>query len=1008
MKTKVSKRIAALLLTLIMVLSLMPMAVAANEAPQFVDVADPNEFYYDYVYWAYQNGITAGTDATHFSPNDACLREEVVTFLWAAAHKPNPGDVNNPFTDVAEGDYWYDPVRWAYHHDPRITAGVGDGLFGSGQYCTREQVIFFLWAAAGKPDSGDAVNPFTDVQEGDYYYDAVRWAYHQEPRITAGIGDDLFGTGQNCTRGQVVTFLYKAAAAAEGQPDEPEKPEGITFPSTDNEDIEKYGNVFTNISAVDFAALGFTWGDLVTVKFLDKELVLPVVPDYSYVDQGTPLLYLGKNGDAVEQEGRVKMAINMGNFATDYGLATKTVNEDKTYYWTACEGVEFPVPVTIEMKEKGGYLTEMEIRDINRTNNREDYPDLTDEEFANFRRITTTGMGDHLYRGSSPIDPELGRSAYADAALRNAGVTVIMNLANSQAEAEAFQGYADTYYAQQKIVFLNLGVDFQADEFKAGLATGLRCFANNKGVYYVHCKEGKDRAGFVSALLECLMGATYDEVVSDYLKTYQNYYNVVDGKQQPLSAETLAAIADSNIVKTLQTAFGVEDLKTADLAAKAEAYISGIGLTAEEIANLKANLAGSVPADEPGEQPIGKSLGNYPTANYATRPTTFMDLIHTVQIWGAYDRSGATASEADDKPAMLSIVSPLQPAEGADYYLYEGDIYLADVDALYPENAASWLYQIEMTGDELKAWIEFSATWIQENEDGFFIPIYNLKNYDTVMGDGFRYQIDMTKPEGERVSMLYNNEPVLANQKFTVVINSLRCNGTAPVVRWMNNHGCSDFDPEDRIIYSTETDMPNGNTEGSVRGLLISYIGEQTAANGGIKPELKSDWVIMKSPRFVKLTEAPEDWTVGTYILVYELDGENGKVFNGVDDKEGGSYQAVTIKEGVIEYDEELFTVTFEQMEGGFAIRTDNGYMGNVTDGNGVVTNNADPLLNTLSFDENGILLTCNSKCFRFNTAAGNDRFRYFKQNASNDQLPIPAIYLLVDMPEVIEKNPVQ
>ena len=304
------------------------------------------------------------------------------------------------------------------------------------------------------------------------------------------------------------------------------------------------------------------------------------------------------------------MAINMGDFATTYGLAFKTTNADKTYYWTAMEGVEFPVPVTIEMKEKEGYLAELLLHDIVRTNNREDYPNLTDEEFANFRQITTTGMGDHLFRGSSPINPEIGRNAYADAALENAKVTVIMNLANDQATAEAYPDYAQTYYSEQNIIFLNLGVDFQAADFQAGLANGLRHFGSNPGVYYVHCTEGKDRAGFVSALLECLMGATYDEVVADYLKTYTNYYTVVDGVQQPLPEETLDAIANSNIIKTLQTAFGVDDLKTADLAAEAEEYITAIGLTAEELAALKTNLAGEyLPPEEPEYYLVGDMTG---------------------------------------------------------------------------------------------------------------------------------------------------------------------------------------------------------------------------------------------------------------------------------------------------------------------------------------------------------------------------------------------------------------
>ena len=360
----------------------------------------------------------------------------------------------------------------------------------------------------------------------------------------------------------------------------------------------KYGNIYTSCTAERLQEMGFAYGDIITVKFLDQTLDLPLVPTFSYVDQGTPGLFINKS-ETGEFEGNLFMAINMGDFTTTYGIATKTTNPDKTWYWTACEGVTFPIVVTLEMKEQGGYATEMAIRDINRTNNREDYPDLTDAEFANFRQITTTGMGDHLYRGSSPINPEIGRNTYADAALEAAGATVIMNLANDQATAEAYEGFADTYYSNQNVVYLNLGVDFTAADFQSGLATGLRHFAENEGVYYVHCTEGKDRAGFVSALLECLMGATYDEVVADYLKTYTNYYTVVDGVQQPLPQETLDAIANSNIIKTLQTAFEVEDLTTADLAAEAAEYITAIGLTDDELAALKENLGNGGSAEEP-------------------------------------------------------------------------------------------------------------------------------------------------------------------------------------------------------------------------------------------------------------------------------------------------------------------------------------------------------------------------------------------------------------------------
>lgn len=361
--------------------------------------------------------------------------------------------------------------------------------------------------------------------------------------------------------------------------------------------MTKYGNVYTDGKATDFLGekWGFAWGDLVTVKFLNQELVLPVVPTYHYVDSGKPAIIVNKD-DNGNPTGYVSMAINMGNFATTYGIAEKHTNEDKTWYWTAMEGVTFPIEVKFEMKEKGGYMAEYLLHDLNRTNNREDYADLTDEQFANFRNVATTGMGKNiLYRSSSPINPEIGRNTYADKAAEAAGVKTFMNLADNKAAAEAYEGYADSYYSKQNVVFLGLGVDFSEKSFKDGLADGLRYMTQHEGPYLVHCTEGKDRAGFVSALLECFMGATYDEVIADYMTTYFNYYGVEVG------SEKYTAIANSNIIKSLKTAFGVEDLTTADLKAEAVAYLKEIGLTDAEIEKLHENLSD---AEEPFVNPF--------------------------------------------------------------------------------------------------------------------------------------------------------------------------------------------------------------------------------------------------------------------------------------------------------------------------------------------------------------------------------------------------------------------
>ena len=346
------------------------------------------------------------------------------------------------------------------------------------------------------------------------------------------------------------------------------------------ENIQKYGNVVLSLKCEEIKAAGYSFGDVVTVKFLDKSLDIPFCNNYSDVDSGSPALF------ARDADEYTLLAINMGDFATTYGIAVKTTNADKTFFWTYAEGVSGPVTFTISMKEAGGYYNEFVMHRLSYTNERGDYPGLTDEQFANFRVVSTTGMGKNsLYRSSSPINPENKRNTFADAAIKSAGVTVIMNLSDDEATAQAYEGYADSYYATTRYIALNMGVDIFADEFRAKLAEGLQFFADNFGVYMIHCTEGKDRAGFVVALLECLMGAGYDEVVADYMTTFYNYYGVTPDDAR------YSVIAESNIVKSLKRAYGVDDLRSADLAACAEKYIKSLGLSDKTIADLKLNLS---------------------------------------------------------------------------------------------------------------------------------------------------------------------------------------------------------------------------------------------------------------------------------------------------------------------------------------------------------------------------------------------------------------------------------
>lgn len=178
----------------------------ANGNPQtgvFVDVAT-GSYYEDAVDWAVENGITKGTDDTHFSPDGICTRAQAVTFLWRTAGSPASKTRTMPFTDVPVGSYYYDAVLWAVENG--ITKGTSDTTFSPNMTCTRAQIVTFLWRSEKSPAAGRA-NPFADVKSDAYYADAVLWAVKEN--ITKGTTNTTFSPDADCTRAQIVTFLWR-------------------------------------------------------------------------------------------------------------------------------------------------------------------------------------------------------------------------------------------------------------------------------------------------------------------------------------------------------------------------------------------------------------------------------------------------------------------------------------------------------------------------------------------------------------------------------------------------------------------------------------------------------------------------------------------------------------------------------------------------------------------------------------------------------------------------------
>lgn len=173
--------------------------------PVFTDVVC-DAFYSRALDYCYDRSWVTGLTADTFGPKNACQRGQVVTFLWRAAGKPEPESADNPFVDVKEGSYYYKAVLWAAEQG--ITTGTDGTHFNPTGACSRAQVVTFLYRAFGEPEAASAEHPFTDVKESGYYYEAMLWAV--EEGITAGMTDTTFAPGTQCSRAQIVTFLYRA------------------------------------------------------------------------------------------------------------------------------------------------------------------------------------------------------------------------------------------------------------------------------------------------------------------------------------------------------------------------------------------------------------------------------------------------------------------------------------------------------------------------------------------------------------------------------------------------------------------------------------------------------------------------------------------------------------------------------------------------------------------------------------------------------------------------------
>ena len=335
------------------------------------------------------------------------------------------------------------------------------------------------------------------------------------------------------------------------------------------------GKIYLNYPADSFLTQ-FEIGDIVTVAFDGYDtLEMPVAESSSDVPIAGFLVAAIKGSD------QLVLTAHYAQMSDVLGITAENA----------------PLQVSISMKEKGGYLLGLDIMRNTQYMDTylEAYPDLSIEEFANFRDVHTTGMGKNkLYRSSSPIYLYLGRNYYADSLAQVAGIATFVNLADSESSAYSNKGYETTYYSTQNVIFLGIPPEFFSTSFKEGLVKGFRYMIEHDGPYLVHCTYGMDRTGFMIAVLEALMGATTEEIQDDYAKTFSNYFTVIDSKQVTLN-EQQVDFFKSVVLRNLRAVYHAEGIEVpetddADWVTATENYLEKLGMTPQEISELKDRL----------------------------------------------------------------------------------------------------------------------------------------------------------------------------------------------------------------------------------------------------------------------------------------------------------------------------------------------------------------------------------------------------------------------------------
>lgn len=337
---------------------------------------------------------------------------------------------------------------------------------------------------------------------------------------------------------------------------------------------KKFGGVYLDITIDEFNALGFEYGDSCDVTF-SNGYKLEDIPYYNgyYSKTGHPLI------SAYPGFPHIDVCVNNG----DPLWETAGLKEGDTG--------------TVTLREKGKYLTTQQALAAVYTTDRNDYP--SDEAFANFRAMKGGQIAENMvYRSASPCNNEYGRAAYASALAEKAGVQFILDQADSTEEVEGY--YTDPSFDMSwhkglfdngHVAALDMNVNYRSQKFAGKLVEGLRQMIAQDGPYLIHCTEGKDRTGFTCALLEALCGASYDEMLDDYMISYDNYYGI--NKEKDRARYDAVVDAKFNDIALCIGGQPIDGkLDGLDYKAGAKKYLLDAGMTEEEITQLENKLCG--------------------------------------------------------------------------------------------------------------------------------------------------------------------------------------------------------------------------------------------------------------------------------------------------------------------------------------------------------------------------------------------------------------------------------